>query len=412
MPKHLLWILLIVLLFAVGCTPSPEPVGVTNPSHILTMDQVKTEIAEKKARLLDFMKEERLIGMVLQRPENYAWITAGYDNNMIEFDKESGAVAVFLTERGKEYLLASKSEGPRVHDRLNELGFESRHTAWYQQQTADDARMKMMRGLLHGQPGRIGADSDFPGTANVFNDFQPLRYELTSTEIEKLRWLGRETALAVEEVCRILEPGMSGYDMESLTARALWRRGIRPTVLLTGSDEQLFRYRHVPPSDDTIDSYAMVNVCAEKWGLTVAVTRFVHFGPLPDSLQTRLSAAVEVSARYHHATRPGKDLGELFEEMKQWYVDEGFPEEWREHHQGGAIGYDNREFVIYPFLQASVRPNQAFAWNPTVQGAKVEDTIIAHADSTQENVTRTGQWPEIRVDVDGEVYPQPGILLR
>ncbi|OGB66100.1 MAG: hypothetical protein A2Y94_09485 [Caldithrix sp. RBG_13_44_9] len=80
------------------------------------------------------------------------------------------------------------------------------------------------------------------------------------------------------------------------------------------------------------------------------------------------------------------------------------------HHQGGATGYDDREYVIYPGVKEVVQERQAFAWNPTITGAKIEDTIIAYKDHV-EVVTATGNWPVIDIDLDGKIYPQPGILV-
>ena len=92
-------------------------------------------------------------------------------------------------------------------------------------------------------------------------------------------------------------------------------------------------------------------------------------------------------------------------------ADAGFPGEWKKHHQGGAIGYDDREYVIYPGIQETVLENQAFAWNPTITGAKVEDTIIAHKNGF-EVITRTEDWPLLNVELNGNVYPQPTILVK
>ncbi|NIR64176.1 MAG: peptidase M24, partial [Aliifodinibius sp.] len=46
-----------------------------------------------------------------------------------------------------------------------------------------------------------------------------------------------------------------------------------------------------------------------------------------------------------------------------------------------------------------------------ITGAKVEDTMIAYQDS-MEVVTRTGNWPMIDVELNGKIYPQPGILIK
>jgi antitoxin VapB len=204
---------------------------------------------------------------------------------------------------------------------------------------------------------------------------------------------------------------MDEYQIEAMTANALHARGILPTVLLIAADERIAKYRHALPGGAKVKSYAMVNVVAEKWGMPMSMTRFVHFGPLPADLNDRLQKTAKVMAQYQAATVPGTPAAEIFEKAKGWYAEAGVPEEWKLHHQGGAIGYDDREWVIYPGIRQTVQPRQAFAWNPTITGAKVEDTIIAYKDSI-EVVTKTGAWPTIDVTIGGKVYPQPAILVR
>ncbi|MBI3405610.1 MAG: hypothetical protein HY046_09155, partial [Acidobacteria bacterium] len=58
-----------------------------------------------------------------------------------------------------------------------------------------------------------------------------------------------------------------------------------------------------------------------------------------------------------------------------------------------------------------IHERQAFAWNPTVMGAKVEDTILVFADHV-ENLTETPGWPVITTTIDGKTYHSPDILIR
>ena len=56
------------------------------------------------------------------------------------------------------------------------------------------------------------------------------------------------------------------------------------------------------------------------------------------------------------------------------YAEKGFADEIDLHHQGGAAGYRTREWVAHPNANDVVRNDQAFAWNPSITGTKVEET--------------------------------------
>ncbi len=414
MMRAIVWgMMLLITVLALGCEQRVDIQLYTYQDEgdkLLNQKDVAREMALKHDRLLAFLSANDLRGFLINRNENYAWITAGLGNNRIEFDKEGGAVSLLFLDDGSKYVLCNGSEAARVmEEKLGPHDFRLLQFPWYETNEGRDVRAGMIAELAEG--GTIGADVHYPGTVMMYGQFKPLRYRLTEGEITRYRWLGRNTAEAVEQVCRALEPGMSEYEMEAMTAQALRARGITPTVLLMGVDERLYNYRHALPTDAELREYGMVNVCAERWGLTVAVTRFVHFGPLSEELEMRLLACAEVNARYEEATHVGEPMAEIFEEMKQWYDEVGFQGEWMKHHQGGAIGYDNREFIITPGVPGMVLNNQAFAWNPTITGAKIEDTILAREDGV-EILTQTADWPTIDIELNGRIYPQPAILVR
>ena len=189
------------------------------------------------------------------------------------------------------------------------------------------------------------------------------------------------------------------------------QRGIRPTVLLIGTDDRIMRFRHALPSDRALQKYGMVNICARRWGLIASVTRFVHFGSLDTELKKRLHAAAVVNSKYSHALRAGAKISDIFQQATEWYAELGYPGEWKFHHQGGATGYSEREYVITPDSTEVVFDHQAFAMNPTVQGAKAEDTILVQQDHT-ENLSATQNWPQINVELGGRVYESADILIQ
>jgi antitoxin VapB len=65
--------------------------------------------------------------------------------------------------------------------------------------------------------------------------------------------------------------------------------------------------------------------------------------------------------------------------------------------------------VAQPLSAQQVCLNQAFAWNPSVTGTKVEETCVAFADGV-ELITATPDWPQISVKVNGRAYQSPDVL--
>jgi hypothetical protein len=102
------------------------------------------------------------------------------------------------------------------------------------------------------------------------------------------------------------------------------------------------------------------------------------------------------------ATKPGVTGAALYEVAARAYVEEGFPREEQLHHQGGAIGYRTREWVAHPYNTEQVHPRQAFAWNPSITGTKVEETCIAFDDCC-EVITASPDWPSVSVEAGGGV---------
>jgi antitoxin VapB len=55
--------------------------------------------------------------------------------------------------------------------------------------------------------------------------------------------------------------------------------------------------------------------------------------------------------------------------------------------------------------------NQAFAWNPSVRGGKVEDTVLLH-DGKLEWLTSTPGLPVVHTRAGDLTVPSAGVLVR
>ena len=128
----------------------------------------------------------------------------------------------------------------------------------------------------------------------------------------------------------------------------------------------------------------MLVACAERGGLFASLTRMIYFEePDPHTLR-RQEACEEVLRRMREeATLAGRTLAEAFEDCRHFYAEAGFPEGWRDHHQGGMAGYASREVIATSATHQEIKEGQAFAWNPSLVGAKAEETFVLGPDGPE-----------------------------
>jgi Xaa-Pro dipeptidase len=189
----------------------------------------------------------------------------------------------------------------------------------------------------------------------------------------------------------------------------LLAKGILPSVSLMATDERIFKYKHAVPRGNPLKQYGMINLCTRKWGLTLSITRFAHVGALPAELADKFHVAAQVNAALLDASRVGATSADLFRAAADTYAAHGFPGEEQLHHQGGATGYVEREWVATPAGTDSVVNNQIFAWNPSIRGGKVEDTVLLK-DGAIELLTPTPDLPRLESSANGHSYPATGVL--
>ena len=199
--------------------------------------------------------------------------------------------------------------------------------------------------------------------------------------------------------------------MAARTASALLERGIEPSVLLMAVDNRILHYKHAVAQNTPLQRFGMLNLCSRRWGLCVSITRFVHFGVIPAALVDAFAAAAEVNAHLIAATRIGASASELFATAADTYREFGYPGEEFRHHQGGPTGYAEREWLAAPTATERVMNHQAFAWNPSVQGGKVEDTILMR-DGTIEPLTSTPELPIVLTRAGSLTVQSAGVLVR
>jgi Xaa-Pro aminopeptidase len=370
----------------------------------------KEEIDEKVERLSRLMADEGLAGVLINTQPNFAWLSAGGSNG-IDASRESGVGSLLIRSDGRKFLLANRIELTRLlTEQLNGQEYEPIDFGWEEEKANPFLAADVARSLLDQQLP-LGSDLPLGSAVRVVDQaIARARYKLTPAETDRFRLLGREAGEAIGQMARSLTPGLSEREVARRAIDSLGRIGADSIVTLVAADERLRRFRHPTPTDLRWDQTLMVAVCARRHGLIASLTRLVCAGKVPDDLSQRMRASAEVMGRLLAATKPGASGGELYEIAARAYNDAGFPGEEHLHHQGGATGYRTRDWVAHPACTERVIERQAFAWNPSITGSKVEETCIASRERV-EIITTTLDWPSISVTAAGGCeYHPPDVL--
>ena len=368
----------------------------------LEVEGRQQELTEKRGRIHRLLEEQGLDAIVISRLENIAWATAGLVDVRVPLLRETGVGSLLTTKQGEAYYLTTNNEAPRLaEEEFAGLNYEPLVQPWY----ANDVQASIRK--IVGD-GKVVGDAPTETMASI--SLQPLRFELTASEVLRYRWLGQHTADAATILLRALQPGMRETTMQGMLAESLLSRDILPSVFLTAVDDRIRRYRHAVPRSGVLERFGMLNFCARRWGLSVSMTRFVHFGLMPTVLKDGFLAVAQVNARLLAATQQGINSDELFTVAEEAYSAVGYAGEEKQHHQGGATGYLEREWIARPGGSERVATQQAFAWNPNLPGAKVEDTFLLR-DGSLETLTRTPELPVISTRLQGGDYQSAGVLI-
>ena len=335
-------------------------------------------LESRTQNLRQLMEAHGVGALLLNHPANFAWYTGGADNR-VDRGVPAGVASVLLTG-DSSYIVTDNIEAPRMREEQTP-GMEIVEHPWYE----DTA--PLLRNLTDA--ATLGTDGSSELGHDLSAEIAPLRYVLDEDATEAYRRLGADTVIMMSEVADSLSPDTDEHDAAADLSAACLDWDMYTPVLLAASRERLVRYRHPIPRGGSLGRQAMLVVCAERGGLFANLTRMVYFDdPDPETVR-RQQACEEILRRMREeATREGRTLSDAFDDCRRFYAEAGFPEGWQFHHQGGMTGYASREIIANPSTQQEIREGQAFAWNPSLEGAKAEDTFVLGPNGP-EILTRT-----------------------
>ncbi|WRS27167.1 M24 family metallopeptidase [Oscillospiraceae bacterium MB08-C2-2] len=332
----------------------------------------KVEAVRKKLAELD------VNAVVIRKQCNFSWITAG-GRGFIGLASEN-ACGCIVVSKDAVYLFANNIEAPRLANEELPEGFaQVVSTLWENDGTLNQ--------LIADKVGTFVEDS----ALEPF--FKEQRTLLCEEEIQRYRVLAKETVEVVEQVCRELPQGATEVEIAGMLAQGFWKRAIEPITLLVAADDRSNHVRHYVPTEKKVQKGVILSVCARRHGLIVSATRIVAFDK---AFAAGYRNLLKVEADMFDSIKAGNRISDVFAAGCASYASNGLPEEWQNHHQGGLTGYVAREIRADHSTGTEILVNQAYAFNPSVKGAKCEDTVLVTEQGLEFLTDPTAQWPCIQ----------------
>ncbi len=340
---------------------------------------VAHERSVKRARLLDLLDRADRDSLLLTTTTALTWYLGG---SRVHVSLAGDPVAALLVTRDGDHLVTFSNEAERLLAEELPSDLTVHRVPWY--------------GSLHDVGTWFGPGVSPAGEGELARELREARRSLLPLELGRYRALNEDVARALTDVLAAATPRSTEREIAAALATRLVAVGADPLVLLcNGSDRT--RFRHPLPTEGVLGRRAMAVVCARRYGMIANVTRWVRFDAGTPAEQDAENRILAVEQEVLAATVPGATLSGIVAEIGAAYERHGFgAEQWLEHHQGGPAGYAGRDPRATPSAQDRVGEHQAFTWNPSAPGVKVEDTVLLEPSGLRV-LSVDPRWPVRRV---------------
>ncbi|MDX2230920.1 MAG: M24 family metallopeptidase [Leptolyngbyaceae cyanobacterium bins.349] len=349
------------------------------------------EITTKLQLMRQALAETGSAGVRLRGTDWFAWATAGGANTVL-LAAETGVAEVLVTTEAA-WILTDEIEAQRLQD--EEISTDAPYHFHIMPWAQADKRATFVQAAT----GNGKVISDRPTATEAPLPPALIRHQriLNANEIDRYRQVGHLASAAMTEVLHQAQPDWTEQQLAGAGANALWSRGLHPALILAAGDRRLPLYRHPLPQPAPLGRQAMLVFCARGFGLIISLTRFVFFEPMSEQERQLHRTIAEIEAIALNHSQPDTPLNTVYHALANAYEQHGFPQAILEHHQGGTAGYGAREVIATPATNDVLMANMAIAWNPSLPGAKIEDTFVVHSDGRLENLSFDPNFPQAEI---------------
>ena len=340
--------------------------------------------AIKRQRVLDILDAHGHDSLLLTTNTALAWYL---DGSRVHISLAGDPIAAVLVHRDGDHLVTFNNEAGRIAAEELPSGVALHSVPWY--------------GNLQQAAATVGRSAGHPAEplaeAAVAAELRAARQALLPAESARYDRLCRDVAAMMTDVLSTARPETTEFELVSALASRVVAAGAEPLVLLcNGSSRSAFR--HPLATHSPLGRRAMAVVCARRDGMVANITRWVRFDAGTAEERDAEARIAAVEADIFDATVPGARLDRIFAEIKAAYARHGFgADQWEQHHQGGPAGYAGRDPRVTAAATDTVVLGQAFTWNPSGPGVKIEDTVQL-TESGLQVLTVDPRWPATTVN--------------
>lgn len=346
---------------------------------------MKSELKTKLERVRLMMAANNYDTVHIAELGNLSWILCGADLAVSLIDPPVAEVVVTGTDI---VVLASNIEEFRLEEEELPEGVSIVYLPWFDESAAE--------ALCNEYLGGRKVLSDSAASGFDYRDFWALRVPLLPEEVERYRRVAADSSEVFTDVLTSSQAGISEYEIQGRLLEGLGSKGLQAVALMVAGDERLERYKHPLAKNNLIQTRFMAVACTRKYGLISNISRLVSFAGESPKQQEAYKDLLQIEAALFKHTQHGMVLQDVFTELKKAYAIVNRNGVWKAHHQGGPCGYYSRDFIAQPNTQQIIVDASTYAWNPSLPGLKVEDTVLLLEDKL-EILTQDKRWPYTEV---------------
>lgn len=380
---------------------APMPAASAMEINLTSPSDRRADVDAKQLLMAELLKEFGCDGLIVQAPENFAWLTAGgVARGVIDND---ALPAIYYSAEGR-WVLCGNVDTQRLFDEeIDSMGFQMKEWNWHQ------GRASLLEDLSQGR--KVVSDLPLGDCQVVGPRLQALRLRLSDYERACIRALGQIVSHALEATGRTVAVGETEREVAGQLSHRLIHRGAWPVMITVAADGRSRTYRQGSFTGTAIRNYCIMTVCARKYGLCARSSRAICFGPPDPLFRKEHDAACKISATYVASTWPDAVPRQILTSGQRIYQLTGAEYDWYLCPQGQVTGRLPVEIELTPNHEDLLQANWAVAWHASVGAAVSCDTFLVSEDGPTA-ITGQENWPLKKIRIQGAEFVRPDLLVR